>query len=189
MRLVLASSSPFRKTLLERLGLPFETFSTDVDETPLKNEDPHELVARLAMLKAQSANAQFPDAACIGCDTLAFVENKELGKPFTFEQAVDQLKHMSGQKVTFLTAVCLHAQAKDIRLCEVVPTIVQFRELTDQMIEKYLIKEQPYYSSGSFKSETSACTLISAQTSDDPTAIIGLPLIQLCLMLEKAGLF
>lgn len=188
MNLVLASSSPFRQALLERLGLPFRCYTSDIDETPLLGELPETLVSRLAKLKAQAAHQAFPNAVCIGCDTLAFIDQQELGKPLNYENAVAQLNQMSGQKVVFLTAVCVSTQHNPLCLCEVVPTEVKFRSLNESTIKAYLDKEHPFYSSGTFKSETSACALIESQKSDDPTAIIGLPMIRLCHMLEQAGI-
>lgn len=186
--LILASSSVYRKALLARLQLPFTTLSPHVDETAQPNETPENLVKRLALTKAQAAATQHPDAIAIGADTLATCEGSILGKPLTHDVAVKQLQQIRGKAVTFhtgLSVVGVDPSFQDVRL---IPTTVTFRNLTDHMIENYLQKEKPYFSSASFKSETLGSALISHFSGDDPTAIIGLPLIALCEMLSLAGL-
>ncbi len=186
MKLILASSSPYRKDLFMRLKLNFECISPDVDETQLPNETDTQLVKRLSLSKAQSALNNYPDSICIGCDTVASLNQEVLGKPKTFDIAVSQLKKMSGQTVQFLTGISVVAPNHQ-PLCAMVPSTVIFRELSEAKIRKYCELEEPFHSCGSFKSETTACALIEKLTSDDPTAIIGLPLIELTKMLEQVN--
>jgi len=187
-KLLLASSSIYRQELLGRLKIPFESFSADIDETPKSGESLESLVLRLSKEKAKAGAITFPDTICIGSDEIATLENRILGKPLTHESAIQQLTLMSGQKVEFLTGVCVYAPKLSFEDCRLVTTTVLFKKLTSSMIENYLQKEQPYHSAGSFKSETLGCALIEKMQSDDPTAIIGLPLIVLCDMLSKVGI-
>lgn len=187
-KLLLASSSIYRQELLGRLKIPFESFSPNIDETPKKGESIETLVARLSREKAKAGALHFPDAVCIGSDEVAVLNDTVLGKPGDHENAISQLKNLSGQKIEFLTGVCVYAKEHAFEDYRLVTTTVIFKKLTQNMIENYLLKEQPYNSAGSFKSETLGCALIEKMQSDDPTAIIGLPLITLCELLQKAGI-
>jgi len=188
MKLVLASSSPFRKAILEKLQLAFETASPDIDETPLQNESVEEMVKRLSKAKAIALSASYPDSLIIGSDQSAMLNGNVLHKPGSYEVAFKQLKEASGQAITFYTGLCLYnsktQQAETI--CE--PYIVEFRVLTDTEIKNYLLKEEPYNCAGSFKSEALGISLFSAMRGDDPNTLIGLPLIQLCRMLKVNGM-
>lgn len=187
-QLVLASTSPFRKMILEKLQLPFATCKPEVDETPLADETPQALVARLSELKARAGGEQFPDGLIIGSDQVAVINGRILGKPGDHETAVRQLREASGKVVTFYTGLCLFDAASGNAQTDVVPFNVHFRSLTDAQIEGYLQKEQPYNCAGSFKSEALGITLFEKLEGDDPNTLIGLPLIRLTAMLENAGL-
>ncbi len=187
-RLVLASTSPFRKALLEKLQLPFATCKPEVDETALANETPDELVARLSELKARAGARQYPEGLVIGSDQVAVIDDTILGKPGNHEKAVQQLQHASGKVVTFYTGLCLFDAQQERAQTEVVPFRVHFRKLSDDQIEGYLQKEQPYNCAGSFKSEGLGITLFERLEGDDPNTLIGLPLIRLTAMLENAGI-
>lgn len=187
-KLLLASSSLYRQELLSRLKISFDCYSPDIDETPKNGESIEALVLRLSKEKAKAASTQYPDAICIGSDELAVLNNEVLGKPLTHENAIQQLSAMSGQKVDFYTGICVLSTSPTFEDCRLVMTSVTFRKLTPSMIENYLQKEKPYQSAGSFKSETLGSALIEKFHGDDPTAMIGLPLIALCDMLEKAGM-
>ena len=185
--LVLASTSPYRKMLLDRLEFPFLTYKPDVNETRQENEPPEHLVVRLAEAKAQAAKKQHPDALIIGSDQVAVCENTVLGKPVTHEIAIKQLQQLSGKQVSFLTGLCL-LDSKDGSLNSIlVPYSVTFRQLHNQQIEHYLIADKPYNCAGSFKSEGLGISLFERMEGDDPTALIGLPLIQLVTWLNEAG--
>lgn len=186
--LILASSSVYRKELLARLQLPFSTSSPHVDETRLANEAPKDMVMRLATLKAKAVAGMHPDALCIGADTAATCGDEILGKPLTHAVAVEQLQKISGQSVSFHTGISLVRGSPAFEHTRCITTTVTFRLLNDAMIENYLQKEKPYFSSASFKSETLGSALITDFSGNDPTAIIGLPLIALCDMLLDAGL-
>lgn len=185
--LILASTSPFRKAILEKLNIPFTTYSPDVDETPLENETPEQLVERLAILKAKAVADSLNEGIVIGSDQVAVIDGKILGKPGNHNNAVKQLSQASGKIVTFLTGLCLYNAATKTYQAEVVPFNVVFRELTEQQIENYLRKEQPYNCAGSFKSEGLGITLFEKLEGDDPNTLIGLPLIRLVRMLEHEG--
>lgn len=189
--LVLASTSPFRKEVLSKLGLAFETASPDVDESVLPDESPEELVARLSELKACAVADAYPEALIIGSDQMAVLTTDEgvevLGKPLTHDNAVAQLRKLSGHRVTFLTGLCLFNSGADRAQVVVEPFHVHFRELTDAMIERYLRAEQPYNCAGSFKSEALGIVLFERLEGEDPNALIGLPLIRLVAMLEEEG--
>ncbi len=185
--LVLASSSPYRRELLARLHLPFEVMSPDVDETPLPNEKPQDTALRLAQLKARAVADKFPDALIIGSDQVAMLGDTQLGKPHTFDNAKKQLTAASGRKMTFHTALCLYNSKTGRMQARVVPINVQFRNLTEAQIERYLHKEQPYNCAGSAKSEGLGIALIERFEGDDPNALIGLPLIALVDMLNAEG--
>lgn len=185
--IILASSSPFRKELLQRLQLPFETISPDIDEKNSHGESPQALVARLALAKANAIAEHYIDALIIGSDQVAVLDDQILGKPGSHERAHQQLRAASGKRVLFLTGLCLLDSRDGTHQDVVVPFEVEFRQLNQTMIEAYLKKEQPYHCAGSFKSEGLGITLFERLGGDDPTALIGLPLIQLTRMLERAG--
>lgn len=185
--LILASTSPFRRELLARLGLPFQAQSPEVDEQPLAKEDANALVRRLAEAKARAGAAKTPDAIVIGSDQVAVIDGEILGKPGSHERARAQLARLAGRQVTFLTGLCLLDGRTGKLQADVVPFGVRFRPLSAQQIEHYLLREQPYNCAGSFKSEGLGIALFEAMHGDDPTALIGLPLIRLCSMLQNAG--
>lgn len=187
-RLVLASTSPFRKALLEKLGVPFVCFSPEVDETALPAENPTVLVRRLSEAKARAATAKFPDALVIGSDQVAVIGERILGKSHTHERAIEQLRAASGQVVEFLTGLCVFNTATNQVQIEVISFKAHFRVLTDSQIENYLVKDQPYNCAGSFKSESLGVALLEKMEGDDPNALIGLPLIRLIRLLENEGL-
>lgn len=186
--LILASSSIYRRELLTHLQIPFSCVTPDVDETPLPNELPQETALRLAQEKARKIGALHPDALIIGCDQVATLDNQQLGKPLTHENATRQLRLMRGREVTFHSALCLYNASTHNMQAEVVPYVVKFRKLTDEQIESYLSKEQPYHCAGSAKSEGLGIAIIERMTGDDPNALIGLPLIALVNMLNKENL-
>lgn len=186
-RLILASSSPYRRQLLERLALPFETRSPDIDETPMEGESPRALVQRLAREKARAVAAGFDDALVIGSDQVAVLQGKILGKPGSHENALAQLRRCSGRAVMFQTGLCLIDTASGVEQLECVPFEVRFRALSEPQIERYLQQEKPYDSAGSFKSEGLGIALFESMYGDDPTALVGLPLIRLTRMLDNAG--
>jgi len=185
MKLVLASTSPFRKELLQRLDIPFDTASPDIDESAQSGETPEQLVTRLSEQKARAVAKQFPEALVIGSDQVATLDGNIIGKPGNHDNAVKQLKNASGRKVVFYTGLCLLNTKTGIVQIEVVPFNVTFRKLTDQQINNYLRKEQPYSCAGSFKSEGLGIALFEKLEGDDPNALIGLPLIRLTYMLNK----
>jgi septum formation protein len=186
-KLILASSSIYRKELLEHLQLSFDVISPDVDETPLADEAPQQTALRLAQEKARKIGLSAPDALIIGCDQVAILDGVQLGKPLTHDNAVRQLRLMRGREVTFHSALCLFNARTGNMQAEVVPTVVEFRQLSDDQIERYLQKEQPYHCAGSAKSEGLGIALIAAIHGDDPNALIGLPLIRLITMLQHEG--
>ena len=185
MKLILASTSPFRKTILEKLGVAFATVSPDIDETALSNETPQQLVERLSIAKAKAVADKVKDALVIGSDQVSVINNEIIGKPHTYENAVKQLKNASGKTVTFYTGLCLYNSATQQYQSEVVPFDVVFRDLNDQLIENYLRKEEPYNCAGSFKSEALGIVLFEKLEGEDPNTLMGLPLIRLIKMLEK----
>lgn len=187
MKLILASSSPFRRELLARLMIPFEVVVPDVDETPRPGEPPERLVERLAIAKAQAVAARHRDALVIGSDQVAVHDGEIVGKPYTHERAVAQLRAASGQAVTLHTGLALVNAATGRVQSEVVPFRVVFRSLTDAQIESYLRKEQPYHCAGSVKSEGLGVALLERFEGEDPATLIGLPLIRLVRMLENEG--
>ena len=186
--LILGSTSPYRRELLQRLQLAFTVFAPDVDETPLLNEAPRDLALRLALAKAHAVAAQNPGAVVIGSDQVADLAGQPLGKPGTHERATAQLRQMSGHSVIFQTAVAVVCPATGFEQVDLAPVVVRFRELSNAEIERYLRAEQPYDCAGSAKSEGLGISLLDAIDSDDPTALIGLPLIRTCRMLRAAGL-
>lgn len=186
MRLILASSSPYRRQLLERLGIPFTVQSPEVDETPKPNEAPAELASRLSRAKADKIVQAHPGALVIGSDQVAVFEGRPIGKPGDFEHAYAQLRQFSDKIVIFHSALCvsngIRSETRDI------VTECHFNALTPAQIEHYLRTEQPYDVAGSARAEALGIALMRSIRSDDPTAIIGLPLIALCEMLRTAGL-
>ena len=186
--LILGSTSPYRRQLLQRLQLAFTVFAPDVDETPLPNEAPRDLALRLALAKAHAVAAQNPGAIVIGSDQVADLNGQPLGKPGTHERATAQLRQMRGHSVIFQTAVAVVCPETGFEQVDLAPVVVRFRELSDAEIERYLRAEQPYDCAGSAKSEGLGISLLDAIDSDDPTALIGLPLIRTCRLLRAAGL-
>jgi septum formation protein len=187
-RLILASTSRYRRELLERLRLPFDVASPGVEETPLADETPAQQAQRLAHAKAEAVAGQHPSAVVIGSDQVADLDGEAIGKPGTHECAVAQLRRMSGRRVIFQTAVAVHRHDIGFRALRLAPVVVTFRRLSDAEIEHYLRVEQPYDCAGSAKCETLGIALLAAIDSDDPTALVGLPLIRTCEMLRAAGL-
>jgi len=186
--LVLASTSLFRKSVLNRLHIPFITYAPNVDETAKVDESPTELVTRLSKLKAYSAHSTYPQALIIGSDQVAVIDNTILGKPGTHDQAVEQLTQASGRQVDFITGLCVYNSELNQAQIDVVVFSVLFRKLTLQQIENYLSVDKPYNCCGSFKSEGLGIALLDQMNGTDPTAIIGLPLIRLVQMLEIEGI-
>lgn len=187
-KLVLASTSPFRRELLGKLGLQFSTASPEVDETPRPGENADALVKRLAEAKARAVASEYPDALIIGSDQVAILDEQILGKPGEHDRAVAQLKAASGRAVTFLTGLCLFNSASGHAQTLVEPFKVVFRELSERQIENYLRREKPYNCAGSFKSEGLGIALFQRLEGDDPNALIGLPLIRLTQMLQAESL-
>lgn len=185
--LVLASTSPYRRELLTRLGIPFEVAAPDVDETPHAGEGPADTALRLAQEKARALAHRYPGALIIGSDQVATLDNLQIGKPGNHERAVAQLQLMRGRTVIFHTALALYDSRNDSVQVKDVQTEVDFRQLSDEFIEAYLQKEQPYNCAGSAKSEGLGIVLMSAMRGTDPNALIGLPLIELVSMLQHAG--
>lgn len=185
--LILASSSIYRRELLEHLQLPFSVIAPEVDETPFDGEKPEETALRLAQQKARKIGAEHTEALVIGCDQVATLDGIQLGKPLTHDNAVRQLRLMRGRKVTFHSALCLYNAGSGDMQAEVVPTVVEFRDISDAQIENYLLKEQPYHCAGSAKSEGLGIALIADISGSDPNALIGLPLIRLITMLQHEG--
>jgi septum formation protein len=186
--LILASSSEFRRELLQKLEIPFRSISPRVDETPLDGEKPHETALRLAQVKARKIGDEYPHALVIGCDQVATLDGEQLGKPLNHINATKQLQKMRGREVTFHSALCLYNAATSNMQAEVVPYLVRFRNLTDEQIENYLNKEQPYQCAGSAKSEGLGIALIERMIGEDPNALIGLPLIKLINMLQNENI-
>ena len=186
--LVLGSTSPYRRELLQRLQIPFEVAAPDVEETSLPHEAPDALAGRLALAKARGVAKNFPHAVVIGSDQVADLNGLALGKPGTHERAVAQLRQMRGQTVVFQTAVAVVCLESGFEQTGLAAVRVKFRDLDDAEIENYLRAEQPYDCAGSAKSEGLGIVLLEAIDSDDPTALIGLPLIRTCKMIQAAGI-
>lgn len=187
-QLVLGSTSPYRRELLARLRLPFDVASPEVDETPQAGESPRDLACRLALAKARAVAVKFPAAVVIGSDQVADLDGQPLGKPGDHERAAAQLRLMRGKAVIFQTAVavvCLESGFAEVALA---PVRVQFRQLGDAEIESYLRAETPYDCAGSAKSEGLGIALLESIENDDPTALVGLPLIRTCRLLRAAGI-
>ena len=186
--LILGSTSRYRRELLQRLGLTFEVVAPEVGETPLPGEAPRALALRLASAKAQAVASQHPQALVIGSDQVADLAGEPLGKPGTHERATEQLRQLRGQTVVFHTALAVVSMATGFEQADLAPVNVRFRDLNDDEIERYLRAEQPYDCAGSAKSEGLGIALLDAIDSDDPTALIGLPLIRTARLLRAAGL-
>lgn len=186
-QIVLASTSPWRREILEKLGIPFITAAPQVDETPISGEDARHLVMRLAQAKAQALSAEYPNHLIIGSDQVCVLEGKITGKPHSEEKAVEQLLLARNSIVTFYTGLALyHSAAGHLQVvCE--PFDVHFRHLSEQEIRNYVRKEQPLQCAGSFKCEGLGITLFDRLSGKDPNALIGLPLISLCEMLRNEG--
>jgi septum formation protein len=185
--LVLGSTSRYRRELLSRLGIPFEVAAPDVDETPQARESPAQLAQRLALQKAHAVAQRFPHAVVIGSDQVADLDGEPIGKPGTHERAVAQLRRMSGHSVVFQTALAVVCHETGFEQSDIAPVRVTFRELTEAEIEAYLRAEQPYDCAGSAKSEGLGIALLESIDNDDPTALVGLPLIRTCRMIRAAG--
>lgn len=185
--LVLGSTSRYRRELLSRLAIPFEVASPGVDESPRPHERPCDLAVRLARAKAHAVAARYPQAVVIGSDQVADLDGHALGKPGDHERATDQLRRMRGATVVFQTALSVVCLDSGFEQSELAAVRVRFRDLDDAEIEAYLRKEQPYDCAGSAKSEGLGIALLESIESDDPTALIGLPLIRTCRMLRAAG--
>lgn len=185
--LVLGSTSRYRRELLARLRIPFHVAAPEVDETPRPGESPRDLACRLALAKAQAVASEFPHAVVVGSDQVADLNGEPLGKPGTHDRAVAQLRRMRGRTVVFQTAVAVVCAATGFVMQDLAPVRVRFRDLSDAEIEAYLQAEQPYDCAGSAKSEGLGIALLAAIDSDDPTALVGLPLIRTCHMIRAAG--
>lgn len=186
--LVLASTSPYRRELLARLQIPFAVIAPQVDETPLHDESPEATALRLSQLKARAAHHAFPRALIIGSDQVATIDGRQIGKPGSHEKAVQQLRLLRGRRVLFHTALSLYNSATGSLQSTVVPTTVYLRELSDEQIDAYLRKDQPYNCAGSARTESLGIALIRKLEGDDPNALVGLPLIALTQMLDREGL-
>ncbi len=186
--LILGSSSPFRKELLDRLGINFITESPEIDESRRPNESADQLVKRLSLEKAGAIAEKYENALIIGSDQVAIIDEEILGKPGSIEKACDQLKMASGRHVTFLTGLCLLNSKTGHSQIDLVPYFVYFRDLTEEQIKAYVEKEQPLNCAGSFKSEGMGVALFQKMEGEDPTALIGLPLIRLVSMLQEEGI-
>lgn len=185
--LILASSSPFRRELLDKLQLDYQSHSPDIDESALPDESPEQLVQRLALAKAQEVGKLYPQALIIGSDQVAVLDNNIMTKPHTHENAVAQLQNSSGRTVSFLTSLCLFNSQTQHHHLSIEYYDVEFLHLTKDQIENYLLKEKPYQCAGSFKSEGLGITLFNQFKGKDPNSLIGLPLIKLTEMLRLEG--
>jgi septum formation protein len=188
VKLVLASTSAYRRALLSRLGIPFEVAAPGTDETRLPGEAPQAMAERLARAKAQAVASAFPDALVIGSDQTAVCADEILGKPGSHENAIRQLRLMSGREAAFITSLCVLSTRTGDAAVRTVPYFVQFRHLSDATIERYLAREKPYDCAGSAKAEALGIVLIERMRGDDPTALMGLPLIALVDLLREFGL-
>ena len=186
--LILASSSRYRREVLEKLHLPFACVSPDIDETPFASESPERTSLRLAESKARKVAENHPNALIIGCDQVATVDGLQIGKPGNHENAVRQLTMLSGKEVVFHSAICLYDSASQHMQSTIVPYYVKFKVLTPPQIETYLRLEQPYDCAGSAKSEGMGIALLDYMRGDDPNALIGLPIIALVNMLQQSGI-
>ncbi len=186
--LILASTSVYRRHLLERLRLPFTVVASQVDETPLPDETPAQMAMRLALAKARAVARQHPQAVVIGSDQVADLNGQALGRPGNHARAVSQLQAMRGQLVVFQTALSVVCQTSGFAQTELAQVKVRFRQFSDAQIEAYLLAEMPYDCAGSAKSEGLGIALLEQIDNDDPTALIGLPLIRTCRLVEAAGI-
>lgn len=188
--LILASTSPYRRQLLQRLAMPFSVVDPEVDETPQPGEEPEPLVRRLSMAKARCVSRQYPGCVVIGSDQVAVIRGVITGKPGRHDVAVEQLRQASGEKVVFFTGVSCYKteETGECSSSAVVPFRVQFRRLSDEVIDRYLRRDVPYNCAGSFKSEGLGVALFERMIGEDPTALMGLPLMTLTAMLEEMGL-
>ena len=186
-KLVLGSTSPYRRQMLARLRVPFQVAAPEVDETPQASETPQQLACRLAMAKARAVAAQFPACVVIGSDQVADLDGQALGKPGNHERATAQLQQMRGKTVIFQTAVAVVCSDTGFAELDLAQVKVRFRELTDAEIEAYLRAETPYDCTGSAKSEGLGIALLESIDNDDPSALVGLPLIRTCRMIRAAG--
>ncbi len=185
--LILGSTSPYRRELLSRLRIPFSVQSPEVDETPLDGERPMQLAQRLALAKAKAVAEKNPNAVVIGSDQVADLNGMSLGKPGNFERAMVQLRQMSGQTIVFQTALAVVCLDSGFEQADLASVRVQFRVLSDAEIAAYLHAEKPYDCAGSAKSEGLGIALLESIANDDPTALVGLPLIRTCNLLRAAG--
>ena len=188
MQLVLASTSRYRRALLERLGIPFSVADPGVAEEARPGEAPEGTARRLAEAKSLAVANRFRDALIIGCDQVAVANGEVLGKPGTHENAVRQLRSLSGREAVFYTAVCVHNTSDGVSRFRLVPSRVTFRKLDDAAIDRYLAREQPYDCAGSAKAEGLGIALIAKMEGEDPSALVGLPLIALVDLLQEQGL-
>ena len=186
--LILGSTSRYRRELLSRLRLPFEVASPEVDETPRSGEPPRDIALRLALAKARAVALRFPHAVVIGSDQVADLAGQALGKPGDHARATAQLRSMRGRTVVFQTAVAVVCQQTGFEEVDIAAVEVRFRDLSDAEIEAYLQAEQPYDCAGSAKSEGLGIALLASIQNDDPTALVGLPLIRTCRMIRAAGI-
>ena len=186
-KLILGSTSPYRRELLARLRIPFEVAAPDVDETAQASETPKQLACRLAMAKARAIATQFPACVVIGSDQVAELDGQALGKPGNHARATAQLHQMRGKTVIFQTAVAVVCLETGFAQMDLAQVKVKFRELSDAEIEAYLQAETPYDCAGSAKSEGLGIALLESIDNDDPTALVGLPLIRTCCMIQAAG--
>ena len=186
-KLILGSTSPYRRALLQRLRIPFEIAAPDVDETAQPLETPKQLACRLAMAKARVIAAQFPGCVVIGADQVADLDGQSLGKPGDHTRATAQLQKMRGRTVIFQTAVAVVCLETGFAQMDLAQVKVKFRELSNEEIETYLRAETPYDCAGSAKSEGLGIALLESIDNDDPTALVGLPLIRTCRMIQAAG--
>ncbi|MCG8315140.1 MAG: Maf family nucleotide pyrophosphatase [Pseudomonadales bacterium] len=186
--LILGSSSPFRKQLLETLGISFSTCSPDIDESPLSGETPEDLVKRLAVEKAKAVASIHPDALIISSDQVSVLDGQINGKPGSANNAIQQLVNSSGKTVTFFTSICLYDAMSGEYQLDLVPFKVHFRQLSSEKIRRYVEKERPFNCAGSFKSEGLGISLFERLEGDDPNSLIGLPLIKLVSFLEQKGI-
>jgi len=183
--LILASGSPYRAQMLDRLGLPFSTATSGIDETPEPDETPEALVRRLALGKAQHVAPGHPDALIIGADQVSVLDDDILGKPGSRERAIAQIQRMSGKRVDYLSGIALLGPG--IERVDIVPTRLTYRTLAQAEIERYVDRDQPFDCAGAMRSESLGIALLESLASDDPTALIGMPLIRIAQWLRAAG--
>lgn len=186
-QIILGSTSPFRHMLMKKLGIDFSTAAPDIDETRLTDESAEKMVRRLSVEKAKEVAKTHRNVLIIGSDQCAVLNNKIMGKPSTHEKAVKQLQASSGNVVTYLTGLCLYDSVSGEYELDCIPFYVEFRQLSTSEINRYLYRDKPYGCAGSFKSEGLGITLFKKMQGDDPSSLIGLPLIRLCEMLRKKG--